>query len=878
MSRSMKFALLLLSAVLVMLWRTAGVSAAGGVATSVYPQQDNASRTTWMNTELCPESNKCMRGQNTVVSVFVPIAMVGSNYSIKIVDGCDDTGNDVTGYIGHTDYKLSYAYSTDVSGVKNSDEIGCPNNRISGRPSTDIADINLAFNASSAAPVESGYYKYDFVASARFDGQDDGWGWYYNAFKLEASDSRIIISMTGDGIACDNGVGSWDPDVFPYPAKPRPINNHQYPHFKHSCPTTGVSYSTIAAYDGSGAEWSQEIRYGLACNYGSYNGTLVIYDADHKTYQNNMRVEVKEYSKITGAFLGVSVSDTLVDGGNDATNSYNHLVNKDSYYIVKVSGIGNINSLQIKLPSNTSQLSAGAGCGSLPRATIAASCDSAGKLSISINASDPDGGSVAVSITSPVGVASQSGSGAFSFGISGQASDGVSRSVTATVADAQNGQLVTISAAYICPVPPPSISCIITPFAAILEPGDTYTPQLKITHTGAQYSPSVTINVTVTVDSQTRPKNGIVVAQGASQTVGLAPVTLTNAGIFTVSGSVSGTVSAVCAGVSVKVMAKPYLKAYGGDVGAGGGLCSAAPDTNATIKTFDRPNGAGRSGSSSEYAAFAYAAITASGFYTKSANSSATGDDLTFANNIASPGGNYSAQPSCEVDYYSTAKPSVITSSAAVNGALCASIPIGGAGVSTQYDVNPNPAGRFTLDNACGGAPGITGKVSIFVNGNVQVNGDITYSNAAVSSPDKLPSFTLVATGNIYIRDSVRNLAGIYIAQRGTIYSCATNFAAPQLASSNPQSVMGICNNQLTVHGAFMAKNIRFLRAQNTLKQSSTDTNPNKAVSASYSTSTKAAEVFVVGPEMYLSQPAMKPRQSVSSSTFDGIASLAPIF
>lgn len=426
--------------------------------------------------------------------------------------------------------------------------------------------------------------------------------------------------------------------------------------------------------------------------------------------------------------------------------------------------------------------------------------------------------------------------------------------------------------------------CQVYAVSGSLEPGDTYTPQMIVVNGSQPGSGPITETVSVTINgpgiSSTLPGIVLVVAEGTTSPVlNFTPVTLNQTGIFTVSGTMSGTVTKGCNNdISVKVKTRPYLKVYGGDVGAGVGLCSpSVPDATATIKAFDKPNGGGRSGSSSEYAAFAYAAIVSNGFYTKSASASATGDDLTFANNIASPGGSFMAQPSCEDDYYNTAKPSVITSSASISGSLCGSLAVGGVGVSTQYDINPNPAGRFRLDNSCGP---ISGKVAVFVKGDVLVNGNIMYSTAGQSSPDKLPSFVLVATGNIYINSTVTQLSGMYIAQGRTIYTCSTgNYAAPDLASSSPQSVLALCNNQLTVHGALMANKIRFLRAQNTLKNSNNDgAGLNKASYPTYSSTTKAAEVFVTGPEMYLSQPALRPRQSVSSSTFDGIASLAPIF
>lgn len=125
----------------------------------------------------------------------------------------------------------------------------------------------------------------------------------------------------------------------------------------------------------------------------------------------------------------------------------------------------------------------------------------------------------------------------------------------------------------------------------------------------------------------------------------------------------------------------------------------------------------------------------------------------------------------------------------------------------------------------------VNGNVSYFVNGNVYINGPITY-NTGGWSPGNVPSFVLVATGNIYIDKSVTELDGLYLAQPkdattgGNIYTCAS-------AQGTPDSNYTDCNNQLVVYGSFVANQVRMLRTFGSLR----DEIPNPATGSTTATS-----------------------------------------
>ena len=107
---------------------------------------------------------------------------------------------------------------------------------------------------------------------------------------------------------------------------------------------------------------------------------------------------------------------------------------------------------------------------------------------------------------------------------------------------------------------------------------------------------------------------------------------------------------------------------------------------------------------------------------------------------------------------------------------------------------------------------------AIYVDGNAEITGNIKYSNSYANLGD-IPSFKLIVKGNIYIDSSVSEIDGLLVAEpdasgnNGVIYTCASGFAAPALK----RSLYNNCNNQLTVNGSMIAKQVWMTRTSGTL-------------------------------------------------------------
>lgn len=151
-----------------------------------------------------------------------------------------------------------------------------------------------------------------------------------------------------------------------------------------------------------------------------------------------------------------------------------------------------------------------------------------------------------------------------------------------------------------------------------------------------------------------------------------------------------------------------------------------------------------------------------------------------------------------------------------------------------------------------------TGKnVSVFVDGDVYITGDIKYNQAGWSlanNAKNVPSFTLNATGNIYIDPGVTQLAGIYVA-KGKIFTCAPGGSVPSYFALTP-AYYTMCNNQLTIYGSFVADQVNLMRTYGSMRndQGVLPGCANQGITTS--SFVCAAEVFNFSPEMYLSQPA----------------------
>jgi hypothetical protein len=189
---------------------------------------------------------------------------------------------------------------------------------------------------------------------------------------------------------------------------------------------------------------------------------------------------------------------------------------------------------------------------------------------------------------------------------------------------------------------------------------------------------------------------------------------------------------------------------------------------------------------------------------------------------------------------------------------------------SVQLQLNP---GTISTGN----------NITVYVYGNVEITSNgansISYAGTgdgswSVSSTDNtvtsnIPSFTLVATGNISIDPGVTELDGLYEAgvdgSNGTINTCT--------GADNTGATYSLCANQLEVNGSFVANNIDLQRTYGSLRNSTANENPTSGPSnlscsngvygsnanSPANKSTCAAEYFDLGPEFYLSSPAVEP-------------------
>jgi len=161
----------------------------------------------------------------------------------------------------------------------------------------------------------------------------------------------------------------------------------------------------------------------------------------------------------------------------------------------------------------------------------------------------------------------------------------------------------------------------------------------------------------------------------------------------------------------------------------------------------------------------------------------------------------------------------------------------------------------------------------IYVDGNVRITNQIKYANSSWSSVADVPSLHIYVKGNITIDPGVEDMTGFYVAQpsaipnTGRIITCAqpngTEFATSDLLS--------MCANKLTVRGGFVAQKVRFLRVKDSLRDAT-------AVSEASSSSSRSAEVFQFGPELYMVGPEIETgTNNNNSSGYDYFTSLPPI-
>jgi hypothetical protein len=178
--------------------------------------------------------------------------------------------------------------------------------------------------------------------------------------------------------------------------------------------------------------------------------------------------------------------------------------------------------------------------------------------------------------------------------------------------------------------------------------------------------------------------------------------------------------------------------------------------------------------------------------------------------------------------------------------------------------------------------------LSLFVNGNIYIASNITFGTnngdwtINADGTSNIPSFYIVATGNIYVAPSVTELDGVYVAKTntsgsgGTIYTCGQSSFSPLPAAS----LYSTCNQQLIVYGSFIGAQVNLMRTFGSLNNSTSTEDPNGGAPRQCDNgdfaSDCAAEIFNFSPEVYLSKPAIQAPNNGATS-YDAEVDLPPV-
>lgn len=286
-------------------------------------------------------------------------------------------------------------------------------------------------------------------------------------------------------------------------------------------------------------------------------------------------------------------------------------------------------------------------------------------------------------------------------------------------------------------------------------------------------------------------------------------------GTYTINASVrqSGVFETFCNRSDVRVASRPYVKVYGNDVLVGGRFadasnpttCTAGPEiTNTSIWAFDKKVSVGSDdyygGASGQFGVAALDKID-SFFSAGSRNGTSItapkpAVGLSFGNmlnntKVTNYGGD-SGLSRCIPNYYS-------------------------ASSQPGADVRSGSVAARTITSADGPSP--NQQKAIFVDGDAYISGSINYPGVNNwANLSQIPSFYLIARGNIYIDNDVSQLDGVYIAQpdtsgnRGRIYTCTNGSSL-----YDPNQLAANCATKLTVTGSFIANQVKYLRTGGTV-------------------------------------------------------------
>ena len=258
---------------------------------------------------------------------------------------------------------------------------------------------------------------------------------------------------------------------------------------------------------------------------------------------------------------------------------------------------------------------------------------------------------------------------------------------------------------------------------------------------------------------------------------------------------------------------KPYFRTYGAGVLAGGEFQSidnsCGASTPGTLASWNDNTGTFPVGSGTLLSALSTGQIIGFG---SSQRGGDVADRLTFANKGTPP---ENSTPSPRIGGgFSASEGHCLPDVDVPNGTPTVASP-GSVSIASQVGTAHKYTGDLTIN---GGTLGVGDKTTIVVEGNVYINGSITFSGSW-SNSDQVPAVVIKADGgNIYIDPGVTELSGLYIAKKdsagntGKIYTCAT--AGGPITSGEYNT----CHNQLLVHGSFVADQVNLMRTLGSMR------------------------------------------------------------
>lgn len=334
---------------------------------------------------------------------------------------------------------------------------------------------------------------------------------------------------------------------------------------------------------------------------------------------------------------------------------------------------------------------------------------------------------------------------------------------------------------------------------------------------------------------------------------------------------------------------EPYFKVFGGSVFVGGAFSSAGSgsgcssgyqisspgDSSMTggILSYSTQKGSNYVGATSQYDSYAtgpvdFKSANNFGFFTGGSK-----DTLTFANHTppANTLGGYfdggtPQQADCIPDYFDTNQNRPLARTNDVMDLSNLSQPqflvTPASGLLTLKASNPIPAGQ---------------SLTVFVQGNLYINSDITYGSYTDTT---VPKLALVVKGNVFVDPGVHTLDGLYISQPtdaagkkdGIFWTCHSNDASQDSKAGFSTWIAGNCGNKLTINGALISRQVNFTRTNGDVVSA----NPSEDTLAGAQSSANIAELINYNPSMVIGGGFFS--QSAPTYRIDSLVSLPPIF